>query len=214
MSLEYNTQRQDVILKEYGRNVQKLVSYIKTVEDPEKRNQYAQTITDLMRQINPNLRENPEYDQKVWDDLYILSRFDLDVEAPFPMPEKEAIGKKPQKVAYKTNEIRYRHYGRNLEVMIQRAVEMEDEESKESAIIHIGRLMKSFFSSWNKDNIEDEVIAQHIKQMSKGQLQVNLEKIKEEGLFNSNIKERRQPSQNSSSNNQNRRKNYSKRRRN
>tara|TARA_R110001599_G_scaffold161642_5_gene350346 strand:- start:60486 stop:61139 length:654 start_codon:yes stop_codon:yes gene_type:complete len=211
MSLEYNTQREDVIQKEYGRNVQKLVEYIKTVEDKEKRNQYAQTLTDLMRQINPNLlRENAEYDQKVWDDLYIMSRFDLDVESPFPMPEKESIGKKPQRMAYKTDEIKFRHYGRNLEMMVKLAVEMEDEDSKENAIIHIGRLMKSFFSNWNKDNIEDEVIAQHIHRMSKGQLVVNIEKVKEEGLFNTSVRERR-PS--SGPSNKNTKKNYTKRRR-
>ncbi|PIQ48131.1 MAG: hypothetical protein COW03_12075 [Cytophagales bacterium CG12_big_fil_rev_8_21_14_0_65_40_12] len=214
MNLEYNTQREDVIQKEYGRNVQKLVEYIKTVEDQEKRDQYALTLTDLMRQINPNLlRENQEYDQKVWDDLYIMSRFDLEVNSPFPMPEKSSIGKKPQRMAYKTNEIKFRHYGRNLEVMVQRTIEMEDPEAKENGIIHIGRLMKSFFSNWNKDNIEDEVIAQHIHAMSKGQLKVNIEKVKEEGLFNTSTRERRAPSNSSGPSNQNRRKNFTNKRR-
>ena len=214
MNLEYNTQREDVIQKEYGRNVQKLVEYIKTVEDQEKRDQYALTLTDLMRQINPNLlRENQEYDQKVWDDLYIMSRFDLEVNSPFPMPEKSSIGKKPQRMAYKTNEIKFRHYGRNLEVMVQRTIEMEDPEAKENGIVHIGRLMKSFFSNWNKDNIEDEVIAQHIHAMSRGQLKVNIEKVKEEGLFNTSTRERRSPSNSSGPSNQNRRKNYTNKRR-
>lgn len=191
MSLEYNTGREDIILKEYGRNIQKLAQYVQKMEDGEKRSQYASTLTDLMRQINTALKDNPEYDQKVWDDLFIISDFDLEVESPFPMPEKSVLGKKPQRLDYKKGDVRYRHYGRNIETMIQRAIEMEDPESKEAAVYHIGRLMNSFYASFNKDNIDEEVILEHIKKMSKGQLTFDLEKVKEEGLFNVTIKERR-----------------------
>ena len=157
MSLEYNTERNDISLKEYGRNIQKLVAHVKTIEDKDKRTQSAQTLTDLMRQINTALKDNPEYDQKVWDDLHIIADHDLEVDAPFPMPEKELLGKKPQRVPYKKGDPKYRHYGRNIETMIQRAIEMEDPESKEAAVIHIGRLMNSFYASFNKDNLEEEV---------------------------------------------------------
>ena len=189
--LEYNTERNDVSLKEYGRNIQKLVNHIRTIEDKEKRSEYAQTLTDLMKQINPNLKGNQETDQKVWDDLYIISNFDLDIDAPFPMPEESAIGKKPQRVAYKNSKMRYRHYGRSVEIMIEQAIKMEDPETKESAVIHIGRLMKGFYNTWNKDDIEDEIILKQIKELSNNQLDIDIEKVKEFGLFNNNVKERR-----------------------
>lgn len=209
-TLEYNTDRNDVRLKEYGRNIQKLVNHIRTIEDKEKRSEYAQTLTDLMKQINPNLKNNQETDQKVWDDLYIISNFDLEIEAPFPMPEESAIGKKPQRVAYKNSNMRYRHYGRSVEIMIEQAIKMEDPETRESAVIHIGRLMKGFYNTWNKDNIEDEIILKQIKELSNNQLDIDIEKVKEHGLFNNHVKERRH----SNNNNQNRRRGHHKRRRN
>jgi len=188
MGLEYNTERSEVKLLEYGRNIQKLVNHIKTIEDKEKRSAYAETLTDLMKQINTNIKGNQDYDQKVWDDLYLISNFELEVEAPFPMPDKEAIGKKPQRVNYKSSNIKYMHYGRSVEIMIEQAIAMEDAETRESAIIHIGRLMKSFYNTWNKDNIDDEIILKHIKELSKGQLDIDIEKVKEFGLFNNNVK--------------------------
>lgn len=189
MGLEYNTERSEVKLLEYGRNIQKLVNHIKTIEDKEKRSAYAETLTDLMKQINTNIKGNQDYDQKVWDDLYQISNFELDVDAPFPMPDKEAIGKKPQRVQYKSSNIRYMHYGRSVEIMIEQAIAMEDPETRESAIIHIGRLMKSFYNTWNKDNIDDEIILKQIKELSKNQLDIDIEKVKEFGLFNNNVKE-------------------------
>jgi len=213
MHLEYNTERTDVRLKEYGRNIQKLVEHIKTIDDKEKRSEYAKTLTDLMRQINPNVKDGQDYDQKVWDDLYNISKFDLDVEAPFPMPEAESLGKKPQRVAYKSSKIKYLHYGRSVEIMIEQAIKMEDPETKESALIHIGRLMKSFYNTWNKDNIEDEIILKQIKQLSNNQLDIDIEKVKEHGLWNNNVKERR-PQNRDNTNNRNRGRNYKHKRRN
>ena len=213
MGLEYNTERNDVRLKEYGRNIQKLVNHIKTIEDNEKRSAYAQTLTDLMKQINPNLKNNQENDQKVWDDLYIISNFDLDIEAPFPMPEKSAIGKKPQRMAYKNSKIKYMHYGRSVEIMIEQAIQMEDPESKKSAVIHIGRLMKGFYNTWNKDNIDDEIILKQIKQLSNNQLDIDIEEVKEYGLFNNNIKEKRSGGRDNKDRDKSRRRSNNKRRR-
>src|SRR4028119_1691948 len=103
----YNTQQNDLILKEYGRNVQKLVDHIITIEDRDKRNKYAQILVELMRQIHPNMRDNQDYSNKLWDDLYILSGFNLEVDAPYPMPEKDLLGKKPKRVAYNTHSLHY-----------------------------------------------------------------------------------------------------------
>ncbi len=219
MGLEYNTERTDVRLKEYGRNIQKLVDHIRTIEDAEQRSAYAQTLTDLMKQINPNLKTGQDNDQKVWDDLYIVSNFDLEIEAPFPMPEKSAIGKKPQRMAYKNSKIRYMHYGRSVQNMIEQTIKMEDPEAKKSAVIHIGRLMKGFYNTWNKDNIDDEIILKQIKQLSNNELDIDIAEVKEFGLFNNNIREKKPQNRDNKdrdkrNNNRNRRNNNNNRRRN
>lgn len=184
MSLEYNTERQQLTLREYGRNVQNLVAHIKTVEDKEKRNKLAATLVELMKMINPEFsKDAAEYTQKVWDDLFIISKFDLDVESPYPTPEVTILDRKPDRMKYQFNNIKFRHYGRNIEILINNAVAMEDPEDKEIAIIAIGKLMKSFYQTWNKDNIEDEQVLKNIKQLSQDQLDIDIEKVKANGLF-------------------------------
>ncbi len=181
--MEYNTDKVELKLREYGRNVQKLVDHILTIEDKETRNRQAATLVGLMKQINPNIKEGAEYEQKVWDDLFIISNFELDVESPYPIPDKTILGRKPDIVKYNSNNIRYKHYGRNMELMVQKAIEAEDPEEKEAGIVHIGKLMKTFFNVWNKDNIDDDLIIQNIKELSKGKLTIDPEKVKELGLF-------------------------------
>ncbi|MDW3194770.1 MAG: DUF4290 domain-containing protein [Cytophagales bacterium] len=183
--MEYNTGRESLTLKEYGRNIHKLVEFVKTVEDKEKRNKYAATLVELMKQINPNVKDSNDYHQKVWDDLFIISEFNLDAEGPFPVPNSEILDRKPNRVPYKSNEIRFRHYGRNVEIMIGQAIEMENEEEKQGAIVAVGRLMKSFCLTWNKDSIEDRVILEHIKKLSGGKLDIDLAFVEEHKLFDS-----------------------------
>ena len=186
----YNTQQNEVILKEYGRNVQKIVEHIITIEDKEKRNKYAQILVELMRQIHPNMRDSQDYSNKLWDDLYILSGFNLEVDSPYPLPEKTLLGKKPKRVAYNTHELHYKHYGRNVELMIEKAIAMENPDDKFAAIIYIGRLMKSFYGTWNKENVDDGVIVEHLREMSNNQLIISVEKVKAENLFDLTTKEK------------------------
>ena len=165
MNLEYNTQREQLTLREYGRNVQNLIKFIRDTEDKEKRNKYAALLVDLMKQVNPELnKDSNDYNQKVWDDLFIISKFDLDVESPFPIPEATILDRKPDRLEYQSNEIKYRHYGRSVEILIENASKLEDPKEIEGAIIAIGRLMKSFYLTWNKDSIEDEQILKTINQ--------------------------------------------------
>jgi hypothetical protein len=192
----YNTQQNELILKEYGRNVQKLVEHIITIEDRDKRTKYAQLLVELMRQIHPNMRDNQDYSNKLWDDLYILSGFNLEVDSPYPMPEKTLLGKKPKRVAYNTHELHYKHYGRNVEIMIEKAILMENPEDQQSAIIHIGRLMKNFYATWNKENVDDSLILEQLKEMSDNKLIISLEKVKAEGLFDASTKDRSDRSDN------------------
>jgi len=181
--MDYNTERETLNLMEYGRNIQKLAFHLRNVEDKEKRNSYARTLVELMKQINPNVKGSADYDQKVWDDLFIMTNFDLDVDSPYPKPESSILTRKPQRMKYYSNEIKYRHFGRNVEQLINAAIELEDQEEKEGAIVSIGRLMKSFYVSWNKDYIEDDQILKIIKELSKNQLDIDMEKVKEFKLF-------------------------------
>lgn len=182
--MEYNTQRGHLKLREYGRNVQNLVGHLKAEKDKEKRNQYAATLVELMKQVNPNLnKDTDEYDQKIWDDVFIISDFDLDVDSPFTKPEPAMLERKPERLKYFSNEIKYRHYGRSIELLIEKAINLEDPKEKEGAVIVIGKLMKSFFQTWNKDAIEDELVLKNIKRMSDNQLDIDIETVKELGLF-------------------------------
>lgn len=163
-----------------------MVDHITAIEDREKRTQSAFTAIEIIKQLNPTWKL--ENDQKLWDDLYIMSDFKLDVDAPFPMPEKELLGKRPQPIGYPKGEVKFKHYGRNIEKLIEQAVEIEDDEEQETAIIYIGQLMRSFHSTWNRDNFDDRIILDDIKTLSKGKLHIDLEKVKENSLFESNTR--------------------------
>ncbi|QDH77774.1 DUF4290 domain-containing protein [Echinicola soli] len=183
---EKEKHKHSVILKEYGKNIQKLVDYISTVPDKAKRTEQAYTLVELMKQLNPQLKI--ENDQKLWDDLFIMSGFELDVDSPFPMPEKELLGKKPQVVGYPEGEVKFKHYGRNIEKLIEKAIEIENDEEQEAAIVYIGQLMRSFHSTWNRENFDDGIIIDDIKTLSKGKLHIDLEKVKENALFESSTR--------------------------
>lgn len=183
---EENKHKHSVILKEYGKNIQKLVDYITKVPDKAKRTEQAYTLVELMKQLNPQLKI--ENDQKLWDDLFIMSGFELDVDSPFPMPEKDILGKKPQVVGYPEGEVKFKHYGRNIEKLIEKAIEIEDDDEQEAAIIYIGQLMRSFHSTWNRENFDDGIIIDDIKTLSKGKLHIDLGKVQENALFESSTR--------------------------
>ena len=184
MALEYNTQRTSLKLREYGRNVQNLILSLKTIENEEEKNRKAKTIIELMKVINPDLnRDSSENDQKIWDDLHIISNFELEVESPYPKPEKEVLERKPERMKYYSNEIKYRHYGRSVELLIDEALEINDPKEIEGAVVIIGRLMKGFYNTWNRDSIDDEQILKNIKRLSNNKLDINIETVKELGLF-------------------------------
>ncbi len=177
-------------LKEYGSNVEKLADYIKNIEDREKRTLYAHILIELMRQIHPGMKDNQDYTNKLWDDLYIISGFELDVDSPYPAPSKEVLGKKPLPVAYNQHGLVYRHYGRNLELLVERAIESEDADDRLAFVSYIYRLMRTFYSTWNKDNVEDTVLLEQLEQLSKGKLHAELTYIKEHGPVESTPKDR------------------------
>ena len=189
--VEYNTQKRKLTLREYGRNVQDLVSFLVKIEDKAERSQKAATMVDLMKQINPAVANMPEVEQKVWDDLHIISDFTLDIEGPFPTPSREILEKKPDRMAYNTNSITFRHFGKNIELLVAKAISFEDQEETEAAIIHIGKLMKTFIYSYNNDSIDDDVVYKNIRKLSNNQLDIDMEKVKAGNLFEPQRKERR-----------------------
>lgn len=188
---EYNTQRPFITLKEYGRNVQKLVEYIRSVPDKEKRTELAYTLIELIKQLTPIIGDQPENPQRVWDDLYIIADFNLDVNSPYPVPEREILFKKPQRMKYPQSSIRFKHYGKNIEQLIREALKKEDPKDREEAIIYLGKLMKTFYGNWNKETLDDSVILKDIQQMSGGVLSMNLDKVREDNLFEKLYKERK-----------------------
>lgn len=177
-------------MKEYGSNVQKLADHIVKMEDKAKRNLYAHILVELMRQIHPNMRDNQDYTNKLWDDLYIISGFELDVDSPFPPPSKEALGKKPLRVGYNQQNLTFRHYGRNIELLLEKAVQTENEEDRIAFVSYIFRLMRSFFNAWNKDNPEDNVLLVQLEQLSKGRLTEEIDYIRKNGPVDAAPKDR------------------------
>ncbi|MEH0155034.1 DUF4290 domain-containing protein [Limibacter armeniacum] len=164
----YNTARPELKLKEYGRNVQMLVEYISELEDKDKRTKYANILIQLMKQLNPNVNAGTDSLQRTWDHLYVMSSFDLDVESPYPIPEEDVLWRKPQRIAYKDGEMRFKHYGRNIEMLVGKALDEEDEDVRLKAFANIMRLMKNFYQSWNQENPDEAVIMQDIETMAKG----------------------------------------------
>ncbi len=195
MALEkdYNTSRNPLVLKEYGRNIQKLIDFVHNFDDKEKRTKYAHTLIQLMRQIVPGGNYTPESEQKFWDDLHIISDMKLDIDSPYPIPEPTLLTKKPEPMKYYSHKVKLKHYGRNIELLIQKALETDDPEKREHAIIYIGKLMKTFQSTWNKENAEDKVIIKNIRDLSGGQLDIDPEKVTENNLFEVLYKDKGRP---------------------
>ncbi len=170
--MEYNTQREKLAIPEYGRNIQKMIEYTVGIEDREKRNKYARIIVNIMAQMNPSIREQSDYLHKLWDHLYIISDFKLDVDSPYPPPDKDLIRRKPDPVPYSDNNITFRHYGKYVERMIEKIAEMEDGPAKDELIKIIANHLKKSYLTWNRDSVNDETILKHLEELSGGRLKL------------------------------------------
>jgi len=170
---DYNTSRKRLILPEYGRNIQKMVNHIKTIEDREERNRAARTVVGVMGNLNPQLRDQGDFKHKLWDHLAIIADFDLDIDFPYEIPEKAALQKPPNRVAYNQHNIRYKHYGRSIVLMIEKAVELEEGEEKEDLVKMIANHMKKSYLTWNREAVSDEEIFTDLKTLSGGRLEIS-----------------------------------------
>ncbi len=159
-------------LPEYGRNVQKMVDHIKTIQDPEERNRAARTIIQIMGNLNPQIKDSGDFRHKLWDHLAIIADFNLDIESPFTMPERSKLVEKPKQIPYRQGDIRYLHYGRIVEMMIDAAAKMEDSEEKVYLINLIVNQMKKSYVTWNRSQVSDEVILGDLKLLSGGRIKI------------------------------------------
>lgn len=160
------------------------------IDDRSTRTRYAHILIELMRQIHPNMKDGQDYYNKLWDDLYIMSNFTLDVDSPYPPPSEEALGKKPQRVPYNTHHLKFKHFGRNVDLLIAKAVALEEPEERRAFVSYLTRLMRTFYQAWNKESVEDETIYQSLIELSNGKLSDDIKLIREEGLVEATPRER------------------------
>jgi Domain of unknown function (DUF4290) len=168
--LEYNAERSHLIIPEYGRHLQKLIDQATVIEDVEERNKAAKYIIQVMGSLNPHLRDVPDFQHKLWDQLFIMSDFRLEVESPYPIPSREVLQLKPDVLKYPQNFPKYRYYGNNIKYMIDVANKWEEGEMKNALVKVIANHMKKSYLSWNKDTVKDDVIFEHLFELSDGKL--------------------------------------------
>jgi hypothetical protein len=205
MDKDYNTGRPFLVLKEYGRNVQKIAEYLTTLKTREERTALAHVLINLMKQLNPVVRENSgDNNQRIWDHLHFMADLKLDIDGPFPVPEEGSLYKRPRRVNYGMNRIAYKHYGRNVELMIEKAIVLEDPEEKLAATIYIFKLMRGFYATWNKENTEDEIIIQQLKELSGGKLTLTAADLRNDAANNQERKPQQHQHQQPQNQNQNR----------
>jgi hypothetical protein len=167
MHKDYNTSRSNLILPEYGRNIQQLIDIAVKIEDREKRNRFAQNVISLMGDMYPHLRDVPDFKHKLWDHLAIMSDFKLDIETPYPLPDKETLYEKPEKIAYVQSPMRFKHYGKIIIKMIKYAVELPEGEEKTAMLTAIANHMKKQYLTWNRETVEDEIILNDLTELSR-----------------------------------------------
>lgn len=168
--LEYNAERSHLIIPEYGRHLQKLIDQATVIEDVEERNKAAKYIIQVMGSLNPHLRDVPDFQHKLWDQLFIMSDFRLQVESPYPIPSREVLQLKPDVLKYPQNFPKYRYYGNNIKYMIDVANKWEEGEMKNALVKVIANHMKKSYLSWNKDTVKDDVIFEHLYELSGGKI--------------------------------------------
>ena len=168
--IEYNSERPKLIIPEYGRHIQKMVEQAIAKETKEERNKVASSIIAVMGNLNPHLRDVTDFQHKLWDQLFIISDFKLDVDSPYPIPKREELQEYPKSLEYPQNFPKYRFYGNNIKRMIDVAIGWEDGEKKEALLFTIANHMKKCFLNWNKDTVEDDIIFKHLFELSEGKL--------------------------------------------
>jgi len=170
---DYNTRRPHMIIPEYGRNIQKMVAHAKTIKDKEERNKIVNAIISVMGQLNPHLRDIADFKHKLWDHLFIIYDFELDVDSPYPIPDRETIFEKPKKMDYPSKQMKFKHYGKSIENLIEAAINFEEGEEKKVLIQTILNLMKKSYLTFNRESVDDELIISDLKSLSNDKLKID-----------------------------------------
>ena len=175
--MEYNTSQKKLILPEYGRHVYKMVQYATQIKDREQRNMAAHSIVGIMGTLMPHLRDTPDFKHKLWDHLFIISEFKLDIDAPYPPPSPSDMIEKPKTVPYPQSHIRQKHYGKIMIDMIREAAKMTVSPQRDSLIQSLAIQMKKSYIAWNRSELSNEQIVQDLWDISDGKIQLNPELV-------------------------------------
>jgi len=209
-ALQYNTKRKPLIIPEYGRHIHLMIDQIHEIESREERNKIAKAVIGVMGNLNPHLRDVPDFQHKLWDQLFIMSDFKLDVDSPFEKPKEEEIKSRPKRIDYPVSTQKYRFYGNNISQMIKVAKSWEEGEMKDALVFTIANHMKKCFLNWNKDTVEDVLIFEHLNELSDGELKVKEELLpltESSEFLRARSKNGNGPKSNNFSNNKNKNKN-------
>ncbi len=171
--MEYNTQLPKLEIPEYGRNIQVMIDHCIKIEDRDERNKCARAIIQIMGQLNPHLRDIADFTHKLWDHLFLISKFQLDVDSPYPRPSAETFTTKPKNVPYPATKIRYKHYGKTIERIIDVAKTYEEGDEKKELSRLIANHLKKSYVNWNKDSVTDDVIFKQFKEMTNNELHID-----------------------------------------
>lgn len=169
--MEYNTTREKLLIPEYGRNVQKMVEYMMTIPERDKRTRYAEMIIDLMATLNPGLKIMEDYKHKLWDHLHFISDFKLDVDSPYPAPTREEMFARPDPLPYPQTKVAVRHFGKNLNALVEKALAETDEEKRRNLTQLIGYYMKLAYINWHREPVHDDMIRNELSVLTNGKLQ-------------------------------------------
>lgn len=176
--MDYNTQRTKLALPEYGRHIHKMIEWVKSIEDKEKRNEQIKAVVSVMGNLNPHLRDINDFKHKLWDHVQVISHFDIDIVSPYPLPSQETLHEKPRRIPYPVKPIRIRHYGRNTQIIVDNIMSQEEGESKSRQIVALANHMKKVYLLWNKDTVSDEIILRDIGILSNGAIHVDASAVK------------------------------------
>lgn len=195
--MDYNTSKEKIALPEYGRNFQNMVELIESVENKEERTKMAYILVKVMSNLLPSKHES-YFDRKMWDQLHIMSNFKLDVDSPYPVPSLEDVSRKPNKISYRDNLVRYRHYGRIIQSMVAKVAAMEEGEEKQECVHALANQMKKLYLIWNRDVVEDDLIINDLHSISSGDLSFTSEMglTPTASIFNNREKKRNNNSNN------------------
>ncbi|MEO8582885.1 MAG: DUF4290 domain-containing protein [Flavitalea sp.] len=168
--MEYNTGRNLLIMREYGRHIQKMIEYLLTIEDKEIRQRNAYAVIELMGFLNPHLKNVEDFRHKLWDHLFLISDFKLDVESPYPIPTRETLRARPKPLPYPRRYPKFAHLGKNLQTVIDKALKEENPEKKQGFANAIAYYMKLAYSNWHKEIVHDDAIQSELSNITDGQL--------------------------------------------